>query len=496
LTALDGPGAGGTSVGSRITGDTVATVAAQVLGLAVTLALTPFQLERMGYVRYGLVSLVISVVGLFTFLDYGLSWAALRYVAALRIGRRKGEADDVASLLVAVALGLGLIIAGVAVATTVVAAIFKRRELGLDSTRLELIGLGALLLPALMTSNILLSVARAIGGFRLAAAVSTSYFVTTNVVWALAAGRAHDVVVVLSWQVFFLVLMTIFWFWYLRRHGLSNLRIPRRPGVASDTRRTILVFAGFSALTGLSTTLFATADRVAIAAGVGVDQLPLYTIVAGLCGRIAIVSSAITAVMFPQLSAAHSAEDVEAYSLLSSWGFRATALGTGTIAATLFWSGHDFLSLWISPAFAGDAATMLRFLAVGFAVESMGQLGYAANDARGHIRRSMVSGVVFASLGIAGAGIGAAAVDITAGAAAFAAALTAHGAVGLALGFGRRGLGSAKIAATDLALLFIVVGVTELAVRAAGGDALPALVASVAVALGVAAVRGRAIVKH
>jgi O-antigen/teichoic acid export membrane protein len=475
----------------QISGDTAFVVGAQVIGLVVTLLATPIQLSRMGYERYGLVALAVAVVGIFNFLDLGLSWSALRHLPTLRRDESAGLAEGAASLLVSSALTLGLAVSSIAVATASVLYAVSGASLGLDGEHLVVVVVSAALLPALMTSNVLSSVARALGEFRPAAIISASYFIGTNLVWVAAAGRPGDVEIVIASQAAFCILISIIWLRRIRAAGLSGLRV--RLGTRSafeHHRRALLDFAFFAAFGGLATTLLTTADKLAFAAGVGVGQLPLYTISAALCSRLAIVAMSLTAVVFPRLSSAHAAEDDTAYAALSRWAMRTSLLCTAVVAAALFWAGEDFVSIWISPGFAHRTSLVIKLLTIGFAVWSVGQLGYAANDARGRVRRTMVSGVSFAMLGLLGAALASSKWGITAGAAVFAAALVVNGIVGIVLGYGPVRLTSAASALWFCAPAFTVVGLMEWIVGQL--DAGPAVAVAVAVVASMFVLAGQA----
>lgn len=445
----------------RITGDTAFIVGAQIVGLVVTLLATPLQLSRMGYERYGLLSLAVAVVGVFNFLDLGLGWSALLHVPTLR-RQRDGRIDDAASFLVSSALVLGLAVAGLVVTVAGVLFGVSGDAVGLSGERFAIVLLCAALLPALMTSNVLSSVARALGQFRPAAIISATYFVGTNIVWLVVAGRAGDVEIVLGSQVLFCILSGIIWLRRIRRNGLADLSIRFRSwNVLGDYRRTLLVFASFAAMGGLATNLFLTADKLAFATGIGVARLPLYTISVALCSRLAIVAMSLTAVVFPRLSSAHAVDDASQYLSLSRWAVRATTLCTAGVAAALFWAGDDFVSLWISPSFANQTSLTIKLLTVGFAVWSIGQLGYAANDARGGVRRSMVSGICCATFGLLGAAFVSGRSGIAAGAGVFAAALVVNGLVGLVFGYGRITSTAAVGALWFCAPVFATVGLVE-----------------------------------
>lgn len=475
----------------RLAGDTAALVGAQLVGLAATLALTPVQLDRMGYERYGLISLAVAAVGVFTFLDYGLSWAVLRYVPSLRIGDRPDQAREVASYFVSAALVAGVLVSMSGAAVVLVAALLGYELV--DGDRLSVLVFCLLMLPVMLSSNVLSNVARSLGHFRAAALVFGGYFLTTNVIWAVAAGRSHDVEFVLGSQILYSCGATLFWYRLIRRVAFRIKLFPQLSSQAREHRTAMLRFAAYSAVAGLSASLFLAGDKIAFASGIGVKELPYYAIAVALCSRIAIMASSLTGVAFPQLSAAHAAEDVGEYTSLSQWALRATTLSTAAVAAGVFWVGSDFFGIWISSGFADATDTVIRALAVGFAIQAVGQLGYAANDARGRVRRTMLSGLSFGTAGVVAAGLVAGRYGLEAGATVFAAALGGHGLVGVFVGYGfptRRTI----VEAGYLTLPpFVAVGVADRLAHVSGAGALGALVAAGVVAAAVLLLQARVV---
>jgi O-antigen/teichoic acid export membrane protein len=436
----------------------------------------------MGAERYGAVTLAVAVVGALSFIDFGLGWSALRFIPRLHARTSGPAADTAASLLVtsAVVAGSAIAVVGAAIALPLVALGWLRWGSPRDSTAFVVLIL--LLVAVTLISNTLMSVARALGDFSVATVVSTGYFVTTNIVWVVVAGHPHDVQLVIAWQVLFVLLSVPFWIRRVRTLGLQDLRtvsprqIPRLP----SERRAIMSFAGFSALVGISSSIFTGADRLAVAAGAGVADLPSYSIPASLCVRLAIVASSLTAVVFPRLAAA-ATDDTENYQVLSRWALSAAAIPTAAAAAVLVWAGDDFMAIWITPEFARETTTAVSALALGFAVYAIGQLGYAANDALGRVRRSMVSGIAFSTTGLIGAFLAARVSGVPLAAVVFASALLLHGATGLVLGFGARRV--RLVRAIEFAgPSFVVVGLAAVGARAI--DAPSGVVFAIAVAAG------------
>jgi O-antigen/teichoic acid export membrane protein len=477
-----------------LVGDSAFIVATHIVGLAVTLLLTPIQLSRMGYERYGLLALMVAIVGIFGFLDYGLSWGVLRYVPAMRIQSGSAAASEGASVFFVAGASLAAVV-GVCGVAVLISGIALGTPAIVRGDREAIIACAITVAMASMVFNVLSNIARSVGAFRTTAVVYGLYFVSTNIVWAAVGGHRFDVELVLIWQALFLASGAAYWWRRIPRLGLTGIAMS--PGVIRRARaRPMLRFAGWSALAGLSTGLFSSADRPAFATALPLSTLPLYTIPAALATRIGLVASAVTSVAFPQLSAAHAADERAAFTSLSTSALRGTAVCTTAVAAPLFWAGPAFLALWISSSFADEATVTIRVLAIAWAAEAFGQLGYIANDARGRIRRSMVSGITCAIIALIGAAAGAAAFGLSGGATLFASALTVHGFVGIIFGFGLPRLATILAAASVILPSFLAVGLTVIATEQLVDAPLVSLMAAVLSSLVVFLFQARRVIAH
>jgi O-antigen/teichoic acid export membrane protein len=436
----------------RVRDDTLVVLAGQIIALATTLILTPVQLQRMGYAHYGLLSLAVSVAGLSGFLDYGLGWTALRYIPLMH-GATGVRA--LARRLVRLAGAVGLLAAFVPAVLL---------PLAIPGTPPKaIVALACLIIPASVVAGSLTSIIRATGDYRRSTLVATATVVSTNVVWVLAAGRQHDVATVLAWQLFAAVASSLYW-WHRLPTGDEGPAQFVRP-------REMLRFAVLSAFVGLSVVLISAADKFLVGAAVGVALLPFYSIPVSLASRLTLLSSSLTAVVFPRMSRAHGEGPATDAHALSGRILTGAAATTATILAGILWAGPSFFSLWISPEFAEETRWTLRSLAIGFAVYGVGQLGYAANDARGRVGRSLwtVLSVTIPTLGLMA--LAARLQGVEAAALTFSTGLVIHGLLGMTLSGGGRAL----LRAQALLLIFVPLVFAGLAARVSAILALPAL---------------------
>lgn len=412
--------------------NTVIVLIGQGLSLFTTLLLTPIQLSEMGLEKYGLLTLVISVVGLATVLDFGLGWASLHFMP------QTGSIEDsraLASRVLLSGLGLGLIAAVIpAVVIPLVA----------PGTPISIVVLGSLLVPATVIVNCLYSLIRSTGDFVRSTVIATTTVVTSNVVWALSAGDAYDVQIVLAWLIGLAVCASLYMWFRVRsaRPVHLNESVDTTNVLPRVSTRTLLQFSATSSLLGVSTVLATTADKVVMGAAVGVATLPLYSVSVALAARITIFSSALTAVAFPRLSQAQGQGDEQTARTLAQRVLVSTAALSATLAVAMVLAGPTFFSVWISPEFADSTTWIVRPLAIGFAIYGIGQLGFAANDARGLVGRSSRANLLVIIPTLALTAAVAATRGVVAGSFTFALGIAVIGGIGVWLGGDYRALAS------------------------------------------------------
>ena len=87
-----------------------------VLNTAVGLLYTPYMLHKMGQNEYGLYSLVASVIGYLTILDFGFGNAVIRYTAQFRAEGKHDKQPGLYGLFMLLYSLIGLLAVGVGIA--------------------------------------------------------------------------------------------------------------------------------------------------------------------------------------------------------------------------------------------------------------------------------------------------------------------------------------------------------------------------------------------
>ncbi len=400
----------------------------QGVGLVVTLIATPIQLDRMGSERYGIVVVTAAALSSLMLLDGGTGWAVQRAVPWHRARGDTEHARGLAAsgLLLTVSIGslIGMVVwllAGDIVNLFQISD--DVRPVAVSAFRVT-----AVVIPLSLLLGVFGSLARSAGLFW-ATAVSSAFVMSAlNIAWAVIAGDANDVVLVVKAQ-FVITVVGVVWLFSVLSISAPDYLFPFRPTLRAA--RELLSFGGRSAAGPASLSILNQADKIGLAAVLPVSVLPAYSIPFSIALRITVVSSSLAGVLLPRLAAISSLGDTAEARRVGMAALRVVALASATIAVTCAFAGGAFLDLWVSPDFADQAWGPLIALAVGFSVLATGSVGQAMLDAAGRpgTNASLTASGAFLGLGL---GIGLAAI--------FGTALA--GAIGVATGLVVIGIGA------------------------------------------------------
>ncbi|MBX9625706.1 MAG: polysaccharide biosynthesis C-terminal domain-containing protein [Gemmataceae bacterium] len=392
--------------------------------VAVTLALTPFVLSRLGTEAYGVWVVTTSLTGYYGLLALGLPAGVNQHLTrALAVGDL-GRANRVASsgfvalaAVGAVALVIGLALAGPlpgwlkvdpglapAVSWCVVLV-------SLSSAAQCALSPFAAVLPA--TSRFDLDTAIGVATRLLTAGLTvfalTAGYGLVGLGAAAAAGNLADYLV--RWRVAYRL--------------VPGLRVsPRLAGW--DTGRDLTSFGAWNFLVSAAGTLQNYADALLIAKLVSVAATAPYFLAARLIGYLQGVMIPLSTVLYPLATGLHARAEQGALRRLFLDGSRLTVVGVVVLAATAGFWAEDFFRLWVGDLdwSAADGATpglILRVLAVGtvmsYSTGTSGQILNARMQVRTIATVSFITSLVNVAVnvplilayGVLGAAVGSAA---------------------------------------------------------------------------------------
>jgi O-antigen/teichoic acid export membrane protein len=359
------------------------TMGTQVLSALVAFGALPLIIHGLGSERFGLLTLLWSLVGYLSVFDLGSGQALLRYLPRHVAAGNGGEAALVIRMSVLVAAGMGVIGAAVIVALWVllpgrlVAIPSGMAEEAFTSIAVLSAGLPAILLQASLRSvpmafnrygimnglYLLSSVLQWAGS---AAAVMMGYGLVTVVVITVAA--RYTVVLLLLWNVLVLV--------------PEALNAPAAGSVRA--LRGVLSFGGWVSVPQLVAPLFTFLERLILGAAVSLAYVQYFSVPNDVMIRALIVPMSVVAALFPVISGGWDVAGGKARAQqLYRRALGGVLLVVFPLAFTLSVGSEVILSLWVGRSFAVQGSFAMSILAAGLLFNAAAQLPNAALQAIG-----------------------------------------------------------------------------------------------------------------
>ncbi len=329
--------------------------------MIVAVLATPHLVRDLGPDRWGVFTIALSLVGIFSIFDFGIGRALTRTIAELLVENRRAEAATLARSGMTALTVLGCI-GGLVMAS--LAGLWVRVGLHIPP-QLEhqvLLSLYVLCLsaPLVILSSAMWGVIAAFQQFRSANLVNIPIMATYYLGPLAILHYSDSLVSVLAVLVVCRVVMTI-------AYGRICLRVLPELRTARTVIAQLLPvmrMGGWMTASNITLPVLTYVDRFIIASVLSAAATGYYSTPFDLVLRFTLVPVAIMNTAYPAIAASFRIDPVHAASL-----FRRSLL---TVTAVLFpaclvcvAASHWVLQLWLGPEFASHATVVLRWLGVG-----------------------------------------------------------------------------------------------------------------------------------
>jgi O-antigen/teichoic acid export membrane protein len=345
--------------------------------LLVAVVAIPISLRGLGVERFGIMSLILVLLGYFTLFDLGIGRATTKRVAEALAARRH---DKVGSLLAtSLSLNLALGLCAAVVIAVVSALVIERLPFVSEGLRQET-GTSFLVLsasaPALLAISALRGALEAALRFDLVNLMlgpSNALLYAIPAVGALAGWPLPTIVAVL-------VFSRVITAGVLARAVFSVFHVRLNARSWRDDAKSLVGFGRWLTLTAAVGPVIVYGDRFLIAGIIGVAQLAYYAAPFDALSRLSVIPGALVTTLFPVISRAviySEAQLIYARSLK----YLVIALTALVMLVVIFADG--LIAAWLGPSFVPVCGPLLRILSVGFFLNSLAYLPLTLLQARG-----------------------------------------------------------------------------------------------------------------
>jgi O-antigen/teichoic acid export membrane protein len=361
--------------GALLARNSLLNLVGQAAPMLVAVAAIPPLLAALGTERFGVLALAWMAIGYFGVFDLGLS-RALTQLVAEKLGG-DGDADLTkliwTALLLMVALGLGGALLLAVLTPWLVGGVLKIPAL-LGAESRSAFYLLAFSLPWVISTGGLRGVLEANQRFDLVNLVRLPLGIFTYLgpLLVLPFSRSLPAVVgilvaarLIAWLAHLLLCL----------RAIPAMRRSVRPQLS--IARPLVRFGSWMTVSNLVSPLMVYLDRFVIGATISMSAVAFYVTPYELVTRLWLIPGALMGVLFPALSATWT-RDTPRMGVLFDGGVRIVFLMILPVTLLLTTFAPEGLALWLGADFARESTAVLRWLAVGVYLNSIGQVAFAA----------------------------------------------------------------------------------------------------------------------
>lgn len=338
--------------------------ASLVVSVAVAFLVSPIVVHSLGNELYGAWTLIASVTGYFTVLDFGVNTAIVRYISS-----SDAQKDDVqARRVYSTSLALFAAVAAVLLVVSLFFGFFFQSIFKLyHIPRFYLYAifvLSAIDLAGGLIFSVFLGSLSGLQEFKFINASSVVVALLRSIALVYLLKQGYGLLTVALLQVAANLVRAACQYWRIRA-GHPSLYFVRGL-VTRDTVRLIYSYSVYSFVIAIALKLLFYTDSLVIGSMIGVSEVTFYAIPSTLLDYLEKLIWAMIAVLVPVISVNESTGrncgNVELYVA----GTRYSLLVGLPIVISLFFYGDDFIRLWMGPEIGVRSLWVLRLLSIGF----------------------------------------------------------------------------------------------------------------------------------
>lgn len=369
---MEAPGAAAEAIRSLSSTRTVAKSAMwNLIGrlgpLLIAVLITPHLVRDLGASRWGVFTIALSLVGIFSIFDFGISRALTRTIAELLTDNQREEAATLARTGIAALVGMGTV-GGLAMAA--LARLWVHAGLhipaSIENEVLNALYLLCLSAPLVLLSSGLWGVIAAFQQFRSANLINVPIMSMYYIGPLLMLHFYDSLVGVIAVLLLCRACMT-FGYWCICIRVLPELKHTR---TRLSKLPPVLRMGGWMTASNITWPILTYVDRFIIASVLSAAATGYYSTPFDLVLRFSIIPVAIMGTAYPAMAASYRSDPANTQALFR----RSIVTVTGAlfpaclICVTL---SHWVLTVWLGAAFASHAAAVLRWLGVGILMTSI-----------------------------------------------------------------------------------------------------------------------------
>ena len=352
--------------------NTFLNLASQIIPIIIGIISVPLIIKELGIERFGILSIIFTLVSYFTVFDLGLGKATTKFTAELLENDSKNRLLETTSTLLFLSILLGIISSITLITITPLIIEYIKIPFALISETKSSIYIIAIIIPLIIVSTILKSILE--GG---------QYFGTSSIIKSITNSFTFLIPVIAIFfypdlKLFDIVfLMLIMWligisiyllFTFKKFPLLKNYFIKNYFILNYNNVKNIFNYSKWIAISNIIWPFMLSIDRFFISAFLSISLVGFYTAPFDMITRLWIIPASFLTI-FPAFSTLKSRNDNQSINALYLRALKYTLLIMGLIIIPVIIFSTEILRLWIDENFAQQSSIILKIFSLGvFAV--------------------------------------------------------------------------------------------------------------------------------
>ena len=368
--------------------NTIINFVSSIVPMLLGVVAVPYLLRHIGIEKFGILTIVWTLIGYFSIFDFGIGRALTQQVAKFKNQHSKLPSLIKSGIFMMSIAGL---IGGVILCISVTffgVEWLKVSPQYMDETRKAIL-IAALGIPFTTITSGLKGVLEGYEDFLSASTLKMALGIS-NFIFPIGivffVGNSL-VLIVLSLVIARFFLMIFHCFPIFKK--LSFKEVYSASKIGQIERKETLNFGAWMTLSNIVSPLMVNADRFIISSVLGASVVAYYTVPFDVIVRLLVIPAALTTTLFPRFATLFYGDKVEIIHLYRKSIFF-ILLGMGTVSLGIILFSYFGLSLWISPDFAKKSWLLTCILALGLLFNSLAQVPYALIQAKGDVKLTSI----------------------------------------------------------------------------------------------------------
>lgn len=329
----------------------------------------PFIVGRLGAESYGILVLVLTVIGYFALLDLNLGHAVVKYVAEFNACGELAKLNAVvgATLLLYMLFGGAGTLVLLVIADPMVESVLKIDPALVADARLAFhLGAGGFFFTLMLSA--VSAVPNGLNRYDVTGAVSMAMSAATVLGSVLLLVSGFGIHALIVWNIL-VSIASIAVYVHIARRLLPGLSFRPRP--CRWALRTVLRFGLYSFLSRISGVIQFQADRFLTGVVLGAGWVALYFVPFNLISKAMTITAKLGHVIFPVVSDLQGRNDLEAIVRLYLKASRIIFVVANALVIPLVLFGTRFVGLWMGPEFAEPIGHVVPLVALSLYLDAL-----------------------------------------------------------------------------------------------------------------------------